>query len=84
MNTLFLILAEFETGDIPLEKVAEKYLGLGKSKAQDKARYNELPFPVFRAGSTKSTWLVKATDLAAYLDAKHAEAKKEWEKVNAA
>jgi hypothetical protein len=84
MNTLFLLMAEFGTGDIPLEQVAEKYLGMCKRKAYDKANYNELPFPTFRAGSTRSTRLVKSTDLAAYLDKQHADAKKEWEKINVA
>lgn len=84
MNTLFLLMAEFGTGDIPLEQVAEKYLGMSKRKAYDKASYNELPFPSFRAGSAKSMRLVKATDLAAYLDAQHAAAKREWEKINVA
>lgn len=84
MNTLFLLMAEFGTGDIPLENVADKYLGMCKRKAYDKANHNELPFPTFRGGSTRSTRLVKATDLAEFLDKQHAKAKKEWEKINAA
>lgn len=84
MNTLFLLMAEFGTGDIPLELVADKYLGMAKNKAYDKANYNELPFPTYRAGSTRSKRLVKLTDLADYLDKQHAKAKKEWEKTNAA
>ena len=84
MNTLFLLMAEFGTGDIPLEQVADKYLGMCKRKAYDKASYNELPFPTFRAGSQRSTRLVKAFDLAEYLDKQHTQAKKEWEKTNVA
>ncbi|STW48723.1 Uncharacterised protein [Klebsiella pneumoniae] len=28
VNRMFLLMAEFETTDIPLEKIAEKYLGI--------------------------------------------------------
>jgi hypothetical protein len=84
MNTTFLLMAEFGSADVPLEVIAEKYLGLGKLKAYDRANFNELPFPTYRAGSTKSTRMVRITELAEYLDNKYAEAKREWSKTNVA
>lgn len=82
MNTRFLLMAEFNTSDIPLEAVASKYLGLTMREAATRAKYNELPFPVFRAGSQKSPWLVNVSDLANFLDKTRENAKKEWERVN--
>lgn len=45
MNTIFLLLAEFGTGEIPLAEVAPKYFGLDSRKAFDKARTQTLPVP---------------------------------------
>lgn len=84
MNTLFLLMAEYETADIPLRDVAEKYFGLDFKKACDKARTQSLPVPVYRAGSQKSQWLVSAVVLAEYLDKQQEAAKKDWERTNAA
>ncbi|WP_252178358.1 pyocin activator PrtN family protein [Endozoicomonas sp. 4G] len=74
MNTTFLLMAEYGTTDIPLETVAEKYLALGARAAGTKAAKGELPFPAYRPGSQKSPWLVRITDLAAWLDAERAKA----------
>ena len=38
MNTVFLLMAEYETSQIPLEIVAEKFLGIGPAKAKEAAR----------------------------------------------
>jgi len=84
MNTTFLLMAEFGSADVPLEVIAEKYLGLGKLKAYDRANFNELPFPTYHAGSTKSARMVRITELAEYLDNKYAEAKREWSNTNVA
>jgi hypothetical protein len=67
MNTLFLLLAEYETAFVPLETVAMKYLGLAKAKAFQKANNGELPFPVFKSG-LKGPWLVDLRELANWLD----------------
>ena len=79
MNTTFLLMAEFGTTDIPLEVVAEKYLALGARAAGHKASKGELPFPAYRPGSQKSPWLVRITDLAAWLDAERAKAQRDFE-----
>lgn len=75
-------MAEFGTADIPLENVAPKYFGMEYKKAAQKAALQELPVPVFRSESQRSKWLVSAVDLAAYLDRKNNEAKKQWQAMN--
>lgn len=82
MNTLFLLMAEYGAADIPLEKVAPKYFGIESKKANQKAALQQLPVPVYRAGTQKSPWLVSAVDLAKYLDAKREEAAQQWQKMN--
>ena len=79
MNTAFLLLAEFNQADIPLESVATKYLGLDKREAYRRAAAAQLPFPAYRAGSQKSPWLVNVNDLAEYLDKARAQARKDWQ-----
>ena len=79
MNTTLLLLAQFGQADIPLSQVAEHYLGLSERKASDMASRCKLPFPAYKAGSNKSPWLVRVTDLAAYLDKAREQAGKDWE-----
>jgi len=80
MNTLYILCAEFGTGDIPLEQVAAKYLGIDSKSAKMRAARADLPFPAYRPGSQKSPWLVRASDLAAWLDGERAKAQAEWDK----
>ncbi len=83
MNTIFLLLAEFETGIIPLDDLAEKYLGLNPAQARRRAARQALPFPVHRAiGSQKAPWLVNAQDFARHLDQQREAAKIEWKALN--
>lgn len=84
MNQEFLLLAEFEQADIPLEKVAKKYLGLGKDEANKKARRKALPFPAFRIGGQKSEWFVSIKELSEYLTRERETAKREWEAMSEA
>lgn len=77
-STLFLLMAEFGQTDIPLETVAAKYLALDSVRAKRDAAAQRLPFPVYRAGSQKSPWLVRVTDLADYLDRERNEAARDW------
>jgi len=84
MNTLFLLMAEYGTGDIPLEPVAAKYLGMDAAKAKREAARTALPFPAYRAGSQKSPWVVRVTDLAEWLDRSREQAAAEWRKRNVA
>lgn len=82
MNTLFMLLAQYETGEIPLLDICEKYFDLDAKKACEKARSNTLPVPAFRCGSQKSQWLVSAQDLARLIDDRREQSRKDWEKIN--
>lgn len=84
MNTVYLLLAEYEAADIPLEQVAQKYLGLDPAMAKRQAALQKLPLPCYRAGSQKSPWLVRITDLADFLDKQREQAKRDWLAMNAA
>lgn len=82
-RTLFLLLAEFGTGQIPLDRCAHHF-GMGTDEAKRAAARQALPVPAFRLGSQKSPWLVSADELASYIDAKRDAARAEWERINAA
>lgn len=82
MNTLFALMAEFNTAEIPLEKVCEKFFGLSERKAKQRASTHELPVPAYRGGSQKSPWLVNVQDLANYIDNCREKARLDWEKLN--
>ena len=85
MNTLFLLMAEFNgRAEIPLSEICEQYFDLSQKKSKQRAAAQQLPVPVHRLGSQKSKWMVNLADLAAYIDAQRAEAIEEWKKVNAA
>lgn len=85
MNRVFLLMAEFNTSEIPLADIAEKYLSLSTPQAKRKAAKQTLPFPVYKAGTgQKSQWLVHAQDLANYLEAQREAAAKEWKAINEA
>lgn len=82
MNTVFMLLAEFGTGHIPLERCAHIF-GLSADEAAKRANRQALPVPAFRLGTQKSPWLVDASELAAFLDSKKATAASEWRRVRA-
>lgn len=77
MNTVFLLLAEYGTGQIPLDRCAHLF-GLSPEEAAKRAGRQALPIPAFRAGTQKSPWLVGASDLANFLDTQRAVAKRDW------
>lgn len=77
MNSyVFMIMAEFGPGMIPLQDCCEKYFGLSYDKAARKARAGELPVPCVRGGSQKSNWLVSPFDLAATCEQRMEEARR--------
>lgn len=83
MNTLFLLMAEYNSAVIPVEAVAAKYFGLQPAKAKAKAALQQLPVPAFRAAdSQKAPWLIAAADLADYIDAQRTKAQKDWKRLN--
>ncbi|EAM9430889.1 TPA_asm: pyocin activator protein PrtN [Salmonella enterica] len=74
MNTLLLLMAEYETPAVPLSEICEKYLGVKPSTAEKKALLGELSLPTFRLGeSQKSPRLVHLQDLAELIDRKRKE-----------
>lgn len=77
MNTIFLLMAEYETSQIPLSVVAEKFLSISPSWADKKANLGELPFPTYR-DNQKSGRLVHISDLAEWIDKKRETAKAEF------
>lgn len=82
MNTVFLLMAEFETADIPLKDCCEKYFGLQLKEASRKASTQKLPVPVYRGGSQKSGWLVGVQDLADFLEQQREAARNDWKRLN--
>lgn len=82
MNTLFALLAEYGTAQIPLERCAPIF-GIEPKEAARRASLQRLPVPAFRAGTQKSPWLIDAGKLAAYLDERKAQAEQEWRQMRA-
>ena len=78
MKTEFLLLAQYGKTDVPLADIAGDYLGMTQKEANTRATRAALPFPAYRVGSNKSPWLVRVTDLAAYLDAEREKAARDW------
>lgn len=81
--TLFLLLAEYGTAHIPLDRCAHQF-GLTPQEAKAAARCQTLPVPAFRLGSQKSPWVVDATALANHIRERRAAAEIEWQRINAA
>ncbi|MBG6248354.1 MULTISPECIES: pyocin activator PrtN family protein [Symbiopectobacterium] len=78
MNTMFLLMAEFNTATIPLSDIAERYLGMKPVTADGKAGAGKLPIPTFRIGdSQKAPRMVHVKDLADFIDKRRKEAAEE-------
>ncbi len=83
MNTTFLLMAEYETSQIPLAVVAKKFLNITEAYADKKANLGELPFPVYRdTSSQKSIRMVHISDLAEWIDKQRNIARSNFEKIN--
>lgn len=80
MNTLFLVIAQFETAEIPLEKLCDQF-GMELPQAKRKAAAHELPVPFYKK-SSKGGYFCAAQDWADYLDASRLAARHEWQKMN--
>ena len=80
-STYFGLLAEFGAAEIKLEDCCQKYFGLNRHEANRAAAMRKLPVVAYRLGSRKSPWLISASDLAAYINAKKCEAEKEQRSV---
>jgi len=84
MNTVFLLMAQFQQAHIPLDQVCDKYFGLDRKQAFAKAKLQQLPVPAFRAGSQQSGWLIDVNDFAKFLDEKAAKARDDHRKMHSA
>jgi hypothetical protein len=84
-KTLFLLMAEFNAPAVPLEKCYH-YLGYRCLKtAENAARDFTLPVPCIRGrDSQKSPRLIMLEDLANYLDARAAEGRELFNKIQGA
>lgn len=80
MNTYHSLLITFGKPHVRLEDIAKDYLPpMTEKTLKQRASLQQLSFPVFRAGSNKSPWLVDLRDLAEYLDAQREEAIRQHE-----
>lgn len=69
MNTLYFLMAEFETVTPALADICEKYLGMKPATAEKKALLGELSLPTFRLSeSQKAPRLIHLEDLASHID----------------
>ena len=83
MNTNFALLARFESPTVELKQVSQEFFGITPKTAEQKAKGCDFPVPTFKLrDSERSPSLVKIEDLAAYIDKRHAEAKRDWLSVN--
>ncbi|NII74845.1 hypothetical protein FHW84_003441 [Dyella sp. SG562] len=83
MNTLFSLLAQYETAQIPLNKCCHLF-GLKPEEAAKRAGRHALPVPAFRIGTQKAPWLIDAKTLADHLDRLRENAMRDWEKLKGA
>ncbi|WP_122603949.1 pyocin activator PrtN family protein [Pseudomonas viridiflava] len=80
MNTLFLLMAQYEgQAVIPLEKVCSDYMHLTVEKFKRKRLDGEIDIPVVRLGanSQKASLGIHLEDLADYIDRQRDKARKE-------
>ena len=83
MNTLYFLMAEFQTVTPALSNICEKYLGMKPATAEKKALLGELAIPTFRIGeSQKAPRLVHLEDLASHIDKAREEGRKLLEYIN--
>lgn len=85
MNTFFLLMAQYNgKAVIPLNDVCRDYfMHLTPEMFQRKVLAGQIQIPLIRMEcSQKSTKGVHLSDLAAYLDKRHAEAMEECRKLN--
>lgn len=81
--TLFLVLAEYGTAQIPVERCAHQF-GMTPAQAKDAAKRQTLPVPAYRLGSQKSPWVIDAAALAEHIRTTRKAAESEWRRINAA
>ncbi|WP_116826343.1 pyocin activator PrtN family protein [Pseudomonas syringae] len=84
MNTLFLLMAQYEgLAVIPLDKVCSDYMHLSVEKFKRKRLDGEIDIPIVRLGADtqKAALGVHLKDLADYIDRQREKASKEQHKL---
>lgn len=77
MNTVLLLLAQYQRAVVPLDTVATDYFSISPEKLARKIALGQIRLPVVRmSDSAKSARGVHVTDLAAYIDRARADALK--------
>lgn len=72
------LIAVYKGPTVQLAEVSRRYLGMDADWAQRQAKKNLLPFPTFRLNEPKGPLMVTTTDLASFIDNRHASAQKSW------
>ncbi|MBP8812354.1 MAG: pyocin activator PrtN family protein [Laribacter sp.] len=80
MNTLFLLMAQYQKAVVSLNEISEEYLGMSPRRANELASANRLPLATFQLYSQKSPRMVHLSDLANWLDTQREAARKQWSK----
>lgn len=79
MNMTFALMAVHNSAVLPLDEIAEPYLGISHKVARLRAARNELPFPTFRlVDSQKAPLMVRVEDLAAVITSAADTARGQW------
>ena len=78
MSTIKAIIAEYGTAEIPLERICERYMGMGIEVAKERAAAAKLPCPAYKT-APKAPWHVRASDLAALIDTRAEQARERWQ-----
>jgi hypothetical protein len=81
LGTYAALVLEHGTDLIPLDRVAP-LLGLDPREARRRASRGRLPVPALRRSGQKSPWIVRAADLAAYVDRVSETARADWQRAN--
>jgi len=82
MNTLFALLAKYETSTIALRDISQDFFGLTPRTAEQKAKACTLPVPTFKLrNSERAPTLIKIEDLADYIDLQYKSARLEWDAI---
>ncbi|WP_417761693.1 pyocin activator PrtN family protein [Shewanella sp.] len=85
MNTAFLLAARFESPTVELRQICHEFFGINAKTAEQHAKAQKLPVTTFKLrDSEKSPTMVKIEDLAAFIDARHAQAKRDWDAIQQA
>ena len=82
-TTIFLVMHQFGSAEIPLEQVCKEHFGMELAQAKRKAAAHDLPVPYYKK-TGKSGYFCSAADWAQYIDDQSATAREQWKKMQKA